>query len=446
MLLKTSVLSIVSSIAVCVIAQAPTSNIIQGCVTNYDSNIDYFPEKINAADDKANHFTIEYHNNYKLMENLKTGESYMLVQCGTPTPSNIPNGTEVYQIPITKAAVMETSIVPYLEMIGAAQSISLVADGSLIASPCFQKYLRTSNVTELDATNQTLQAQQIDNVQAQFGSNPYAYTPIDANTSVTASEVYEPDVLGRASWISYYAVFYNREGIANGVRQKMTDNYNRLKAATANYNKKPVVAWTTYNSPSQYNNNTASYLLSTAQYKTQLTQDAGATILNSTTTVFSTAAELLSVISSVDILIDETYIGTNLTDFLKNYGISQADMDKYTFLKQKAVYREDGILTASGGYDWFEAPVVMADALLEDMINVVNPSSPFSRQWFRNIVLGEPIKYVTSANCTSGENTPRSDSAVDYQGGQLSLSSGAPYVTSNLSLLLFSLVSLYLMV
>lgn len=60
-------------------------------------------------------------------------------------------------------------------------------------------------------------------------------------------------------------------------------------------------------------------------------------------------------------------------------------MDKYTFLKQKAVYREDGILTASGGYDWFEAPVVMADALLEDMINVVNPSSPFSRQWFRNI-------------------------------------------------------------
>jgi hypothetical protein len=145
-------------------------------------------------------------------------------------------------------------------------------------------------------------------------------------------------------------------------------------------------------------------------------------------------------------LIDETYISTNLTDFLKNYDISQADMDKYTFLKQKAVYREDGILTASNGYDWFEAPVVMADALLEDMINVVNPSSPFPRQWFRNIVLGEPIKYVTSANCSSGENTPRPDSAVDYQGGQLSLSSGAPYVTSNPSLLLFSLVSLYLMV
>lgn len=145
-------------------------------------------------------------------------------------------------------------------------------------------------------------------------------------------------------------------------------------------------------------------------------------------------------------MIDETYIGTNLTDFLKNYGIPQADVDKYTFLKQKAVYREDGILTASGGYDWFEAPVVMADALLEDMINVVNPSSPFSRQWFRNIALEEPIKYVTSANCSSSENTPRPDSAVDYPGGQLSFSSGASYVTSNPSLLLFSLVSLYLMV
>jgi hypothetical protein len=55
----------------------------------------------------------------------------------------------------------------------------------------------------------------------------------------------------------------------------MIDNYGRLKAAASNYTTKPVVAWATYDAPSQYNNNTGSYLLSSASYKVGLTQDAG---------------------------------------------------------------------------------------------------------------------------------------------------------------------------
>lgn len=55
----------------------------------------------------------------------------------------------------------------------------------------------------------------------------------------------------------------------------MTNNYNRLKEAASHYSTKPVVAWTTYDAPSQYNNNTASYILSEASYKVGLTNDAG---------------------------------------------------------------------------------------------------------------------------------------------------------------------------
>ena len=94
-------------------------------------------------------------------------------------------------------------------MIGAAESISLIADGNLISSPCFQKYLSSGNVTILESTNQTLQKQQIDAVQVQFGSNPYAYasTPIDPNSTVAASEAFEPDVLGVSSPSSFFFLF-----------------------------------------------------------------------------------------------------------------------------------------------------------------------------------------------------------------------------------------------
>jgi hypothetical protein len=51
-----------------------------------------------------------------VVENKRTSESIVLVQCGTPAPTNLGNTTQVYQIPITKAAVMETTVVPYLEV------------------------------------------------------------------------------------------------------------------------------------------------------------------------------------------------------------------------------------------------------------------------------------------------------------------------------------------
>lgn len=428
----TSLLAIATLAISSVAAQAPTANLKDGqCVTNYDASIDYFPEKLNTSEDKASYFSIEYHNNYKVVKNQRSGRTYVLVQCGTPAPTNVNNATEVYNIPITKAAAMETTVVPYLEMVGAAESISLIADGSLVSSPCFQKFLNSGNITQLSATNQTLQEQQIAAVQVQFGSNPYDTKP--SNTTVSTAQTYEPDVLGRSSWISYYAAFYNLEAETNKISTSMVDNYNRLKTAASNYAKKPVVAWATYDAPSQYNNNTGSYLLSSASYKVGLTQDAGATMLNASKSAFTSSADFLKAVTDVDILIDETFIGANMTAFLANYQIPTADQGKYKFLKNNKVYREDGILTSSGGYDWFEAPVAMADALLEDMINVVNPSAPsssYKRNWLRNIALNETIKYTTEGNCSWSEDAPRPNLATQYNGGNFTLQDTAAPGTS----------------
>lgn len=151
-------------------------------------------------------------------------------------------------------------------------------------------------------------------------------------------------------------------------------------------------------------------------------------MLNTESAVYSTSAEILAAIANVDILIDETFIGPNLTDFMTNYGIAEADQSKYKFLVNKKVFREDGILTASGGYDWFEAPVAMADAFLEDMINAINSNAPtpeYNRNWLRNIALGEQIKYSTPDNCTWSESAPRPDLATQFNGSAFTLAAEA---------------------
>lgn len=88
------------------------------CVQNYnaatDGNTDYFPNKVDADD--ATYFKISYHNNYKLLVNSYTNETFALYQCGTPVPTGLANGTKVFPVPVSNVAVMETIVVPYLEV------------------------------------------------------------------------------------------------------------------------------------------------------------------------------------------------------------------------------------------------------------------------------------------------------------------------------------------
>ncbi|CAO3631912.1 unnamed protein product [Cunninghamella echinulata] len=396
----------------------------QDCVSNYNPSTDYFPQKFKSNEDSADLFTIEYHNNYKLLTNVSSNATFALVQCGTPAPANssLPANTEVYEIPIKSAAVLSTTVVPYLEALGVAETVKVVSGSDFIASSCFQKYLSNTNnnVVELSATNTTLSNQQLQTAKAQFGFTAGGSDPIPS-TSVDGSESFEKSALGRTSWLGYYAAFYNVEDVANNALQSITNNYNNLKKAASSYSTKPVVAWALYDAPSQFNKNTGTYQIKTGGYRQQLTEDAGATIFNSTTLKYSTSQEFLNAIKDVNILIDETYIATNLTDVLKNYQIS--DVNQYKFAK--AIYRQDGILTASGGYDWFSTPFVMADALLEDIINVVNPSAPsaeYKRHWLRNVANNEPVHTAKVEECNWDETQPRPSLATNFNGNPFTLS------------------------
>ncbi|KAI8146102.1 hypothetical protein BJV82DRAFT_405633 [Fennellomyces sp. T-0311] len=159
-------------------------------------------------------------------------------------------------------------------MLGVAQTIDLIADASMVSSSCFDKYSKESNnVTEISATNVTLANQQSAAVEVLFGSS---YLSTD-DSIVTTAQSYEPDVLGRVAWLGYYAAFYNLEGLANEIIANITDNYGRLKKAASNYkdNEKPLVAWTMFDAPNQFNNNTGTWNVSIASYKKQIIEDAG---------------------------------------------------------------------------------------------------------------------------------------------------------------------------
>ncbi|GJJ68293.1 hypothetical protein EMPS_00639 [Entomortierella parvispora] len=385
-----------------------------GCVTNYNASQDYFPVKIQV--DTATFFSVKYFNNYKVVKNTDplVNTTYVLTQCGTPAPaaSGFSNTTVFFDIPVTNVAALDTTAVSYLEMLGERVAIKEVDTEGLVSSPCVQLGLEQNEIIGLDDNNATLLAQQLEAVDLIFSS--YASTP--ANKTVITSEVEDPGPLNRAEWLEFYATFFNLEEMAQNLTGSINDNYNCFKKAASAATTKPLVAWTTYNAPSTYNNNTASWTISDAAYKVDFTVDAGGTFFNGTGGVlsFNTSAAFLAAIQDIDIMIDETEEGTTIQDVYTSYGLSASSSLK--IVQNKAIFREDGLVNPNDGRDWFAAAVVMDDAVLQDMILAIHPEllpagTPYN--WIRNVAKGQPEQLLSSANCTATNSSmPVPDRAI----------------------------------
>ncbi|KAG0291650.1 hypothetical protein BGZ96_005002 [Linnemannia gamsii] len=389
----------------------------QNCVTNYDAaaNVDYFPSKITVDD--AALFKVRYANNYKVVTNTYKGnKDYVLYQCGTtpPATSEFANGTIFVSVPVKAVASLTTTSVAYIEMLGRRSALKVVDTEGLVSSPCVQLGLEKGEIVGLEDKNQTLRADQFKGADLVFGAAENG----TETKSVSTSEVSDPGPLNRAEWLEFYSTFFNLEESAQKLTASINNNYNCFKDRANAKPTKPVVAWSSYVAPSIYNNNTATWMFSSAPYKQILTTDAGATLFNGTTKeTFSNSAEFLADLKKVDVIIDETFTGSDMTSFLTSYQLTAANTADYKFLQNKAVFRQDGLVNPNDGRDWFGGAVAMADATLQDVIRATHPEvlpKDVKYNWLRNIAKeNEPKQLLNSANCTTTDSsTPIPDRAI----------------------------------
>ncbi|KAG0207171.1 hypothetical protein BGX33_006975 [Mortierella sp. NVP41] len=393
----------------------------QNCVTNYDpaANVDYFKDSKITVDNAAL-FKVRYAGNYKVVTNTAAGvnKEYVLYQCGTtpPAASGFANGTVFVSVPVKAAASLTTTSVAFIEMLGRRSALKVVDTEGLVSSPCVQLGLEKGEIVGLEDNNKTLRAEQFKGADFVFGSTFSVENGTEAKT-VGTSEVSDPGPLNRAEWLEFYSTFFNLEAPAQELTAKINNNYNCFKDAANAITNKPIVAWPSYIAASPYNNNTASWKLDGAAYKKILTVDAGGSFYNGTTkSTFTNAAEFAEALKTVDVIIDETFAGSDMTAFLQSYQLTTANTADYKFLQNKAVFRQDGLVNPNDGRDWFGGAVAMADAALQDVIRAVHPEvlpANVKYNWLRNIVKDEPKQLLTSKDCTATDSsTPVPDRAI----------------------------------
>ena len=232
-------------------APAPSANALDGAVAEYAAGVDYFPEKVSVA--YAENFTVEYFDNYKVVtvaQPVPGGEpeSYVLVQRGTPAPelSGALAGAAAIEVPVESIFSGATTHLPFLVDLGVVDRLTGVGSASLIHAEPVLARVASGAAIEYAAAGPVDAETVIETapeVLISVGVDDEAYPILQGAgvAVVSGTEWLEPTPLGRAEWIKYVAVFFNREGEAEARFATIERAYLDLVSRAAAVAKRPTV-------------------------------------------------------------------------------------------------------------------------------------------------------------------------------------------------------------
>jgi iron complex transport system substrate-binding protein len=358
------------------VAVAPTTNLTDSCVTDYDETVDYFPEKAQA--EYTDGFSIAYFSNYKVVtvaapfSGAEQGVEYLLVQCGTPAPEGY-DGATIIEVPIERMVAMSTTYLPALEAIGRLDAVVGVDTALYTSNEIIRAGVDAGEIAEIGSGAEV-------NVEAALDLEPdlvmaYAsgFAEFDAYpkleevglTVVLNADYIDASPLGRAEWVDFIALFFNEEAAATARFAEVAAAYLQLAALTAELDNRPTVFANTPFDGTWYMPGGASYLA-------QFFADAGADYLwaddPSTSSLFLDFETVFERASQADYWLNVGYAPT-LTDL----GAADDRYTEFAAYQTGNVFNNDARELPSGGNDYYESAVVNPHLMLADLIKIFHP-------------------------------------------------------------------------
>jgi len=228
------------------------SNLTKGCVERFDAGTDYFPDKVTV--EEAVNFAVTYHRSYKVVQTKtnapNSGEQYVLVQCGTPTPALHGElaGAQMATVPISSLYSESTTHLALLVdlkrldvLTGVSTKKYLIGDEILkrAGSAQVREFAPASTIdTELVVSQRPGLFMTGGSTSTELSVVRQARIPVVAN-----HEWLEPTALARGEWLKYMALFLNEERAAQRLYGEMKGRYRDLssKASAVPEVRKPTV-------------------------------------------------------------------------------------------------------------------------------------------------------------------------------------------------------------
>ncbi|MFZ2511952.1 MAG: ABC transporter substrate-binding protein [Gordonia sp. (in: high G+C Gram-positive bacteria)] len=209
------------------------------CVTDYDANKDYFPDK--ASIDYAKNLRLDYHLNWVDITVEQpfpggTADRYALVRCGTPAPS-LDDRVQVIEVPVRTVYSGSTTQLPWFTELGVLDTLTGAANTSMISNEQVRARVSTGKVAEY-ANGATIDVERVmaahPDVLLTDGTENAAYPALRrAGIPVVAvADWLEADPLAIAEWIKLLGVLTDTSKKSQTVFDGIASRYNELAAKT----------------------------------------------------------------------------------------------------------------------------------------------------------------------------------------------------------------------
>ena len=374
-------------IAVLLIGLLPVSaldaNLKEGCVSDYDAAVDYFPDKVVVED--ASRFSVEYFNNYKVVNvsdafDGAPGFDYVLTQCGTPQPDpdDFPAGAQFIEVPGGDLITLSTTQLPALTQLGLLDHLVAVDSGFYISTTEVTDRIAAGEISEVGFGAEI-------NIERVLELAPdlvmsYGYNPAtDAHPVLLEAGIFtaldaswrELSPLGRAEWLKFSALFYNLEAEAEALYDEIASQYEEVKtlAASVSAGDRPAVLINTFLGYAD-----AWYIPGAATYVGQLARDVGGDLLLAQAGSTTSQALGFEVVYDSGLDADIWLIET----FGVNSGAELLALDErfgdFAAFQSGDIWNNNRDENANGGNNYYEWGVTNPHLVLADLLAIFHPS------------------------------------------------------------------------
>jgi len=325
----------------------------------------------------AQGFSVKYNHGATYVEvpkpyqGAKQGFKYLLVEKGEEIPTH-EEDVQVIEIPIKSIVCTSTTHIPLLDYLGETDALVGFPTTDYISSEKMRKRIDNGAVTDL-GVDKELNLELLTNLNpdlvmaytmssdlGQFRQIESAGIPVVIN-----AEYIEPHPLGRAEWIKFMALFFNKEHEADSIFSSIEKKYLSLKSKADSIQQHPtvmsgIVYGDTWFMPGGNN------------YAAKILKDAGGNYLWSDD--LSSGYLERSFEAVYDKAFDADYwIGVGSYGSLDALKSADQRYAQFKPFKEDHVYTYDKRKGAKGGSEFLELGYLRPDLILSDLIKILHP-------------------------------------------------------------------------
>ncbi|MBL0742355.1 ABC transporter substrate-binding protein [Chryseolinea lacunae] len=327
----------------------------------------------------ASGFRVRYEGNAKHVEvthpfpGAVTGYKYLLVPRDQPIPTHA-DDEKVIRIPLQSIVCTATTHIPLLDYLHESDKLVGFPTTDYISSEVMRKRVDAGDIQELGVDKGlNLERLAVLNPGVVMGyttSSDYGqFKKVEelGLPVVLNAEYLEKHPLGRAEWIKFMALFFNKEKMADSIFQAIEKNYLATKAIAQPIAKKPtVLSGVVYSE--------AWFLPGGKNYASTILSDAGCDYLWSEDP--SNGFLQLSFESVYEKAHDaDLWIGVGSFASLPEIKAADKRYTRFKAFQQDQVYAYDARKGAKGGSEYLELGYLRPDIILNDLVKIAHPEA-----------------------------------------------------------------------